>query len=97
VESEGHAAAGEGLAEVVIKISDGDELGGSQPLVIVGPNGSGKTRFGTSLAQSNNADHIGALRNIQLNAQIGRRSLIQATKEFTDNLSRKRQLLTMIG
>lgn len=73
-----------------IRISGGDELDGSYSLVVIGPNGSGKTRFGADLAQQNNADHIGALRNIQLNSQINMRPVAQATKELSDNLTRRR-------
>jgi len=91
VESEGHAITSEDPAEILIMIPDGEEVGGSHSVVVLGPNGSGKTRFGAALAQQNNADHIGALRNIQLNPAIGMRSLTQATKELTDNLSRRRK------
>jgi ABC-type lipoprotein export system ATPase subunit len=76
---------------VIIRIPDGDELGGSHSLVIIGPNGSGKTRFGATLAEQNSADHIGALRNIQLNPQISMRPAAQVTKELSDNLSRRRK------
>jgi len=77
------------FTEVIIKIPDGDELGGCHSLVVIGPNGSGKTRFGATLARQNSADHIGALRNIQLNPQISMRPVAQATKELRDNLSRR--------
>ena len=91
IDSAEQQVASEVPVEVVITVPNGEELGGSQPVVVIGPNGSGKTRFGADLAEKNNADHIGALRNIQLNPQIGRRSVTQATKELTDNLSRKRK------
>lgn len=89
-ESEGQVVAGEAPAELVIKIPDGEKVSGSHSVVVIGPNGSGKTRFGAALAQQNNADHIGALRNIQLNPAISMRSVTQATKELTNNLSRRR-------
>ena len=32
------------MADMLVKLRDGTELSGSTPIVIVGPNGSGKTR-----------------------------------------------------
>ena len=73
-----------------IKIPDADQIGGTHPVVIIGPNGSGKTKFGAQLANTNNADLIGAIRNIQLNDNIGMRSFTQATNELKSFLDRRR-------
>ena len=58
---------------------------GGAPLVIIGPNGSGKTRFGLQLAQWNNAETIAALRNIALEENIPMQSLPQAEQELSNH------------
>ncbi len=64
---------------------------GDSPLVIIGPNGSGKTRFGLQLVQWNDAETIAALRNIALEPNIPMQSLIQAEQELTNHKQRHRQ------
>ena len=76
--------------EVVLTVPGFGSLAGSHPLVIIGPNGSGKTRLGIDLASQSDAEHIAALRNIQLNQQINMRPIAGATKELTQNLTRRR-------
>lgn len=61
------------------------------PLVIIGPNGSGKTRFGLQLAQWNDAEFIAALRNIALEENIPMQSLAQAEQELRDHKKRHRR------
>jgi ABC-type cobalamin/Fe3+-siderophores transport system ATPase subunit len=58
---------------------------GVAPLVIIGPNGSGKTRFGLQLAQWNDAESIAALRNIALEENIPMQSLNQAEQELSNH------------
>jgi len=58
---------------------------GVAPLVIIGPNGSGKTRFGLQLAQWNDAETIAALRNIALEENIPMQSLTQAEQELSNH------------
>lgn len=58
---------------------------GVAPLVIIGPNGSGKTRFGLQLAQWNDAETIAALRDIALGEYIPMQSLGQAEQELTNH------------
>lgn len=64
---------------------------GNAPIVILGPNGSGKTRYGNQLAQWNNADVVAALRNIALEENLPLQSLNQAEQELA-NHRRARQL-----
>ncbi|WP_376693694.1 ATP-dependent nuclease [Wenzhouxiangella sp. EGI_FJ10409] len=64
---------------------------GDAPLVIIGPNGSGKTRFGLQLAKWNDAETIAALRNIALAENIPMQSLTQAEQELTNHKQRHRQ------
>ena len=73
-----------------IKISATDTIDGIHPLIIIGPNGSGKTKYGSSLAALNNTDLIGAVRNIQFGENIGMRSYDQATNELKSFLDRRR-------
>lgn len=58
---------------------------GEAPLVIIGPNGSGKTRFGLQLAQWNDAETIAALRNIALEENIPMQSLTHAEQELNNH------------
>ena len=70
--------------------SDGTVLEGSKPVVILGSNGSGKTRFGLQLAVWNNAETIAALRNIALEENIPMQSLAQAEQELTNHKNERR-------
>lgn len=59
-------------------------------VVVIGPNGSGKTQYGIKLAQLNNADHIGALRNIALTDNLPMMTYSQAEQEVNNRLNRKK-------
>ena len=50
--------------DIPIKLKDGTEISGNHTLVIVGPNGSGKTTYGSDLASRNNVEWISATRNL---------------------------------
>jgi len=75
---------------IPINLGDGKQLTGTRPVLIVGPNGSGKTRRSTQLAQLNGAEIISALRNIALRSDIPAYSPIQA-KNNLENLIQQRQ------
>ena len=64
---------------------------GNAPLVIIGPNGSGKTRYGLQLAQWNDAETIAALRNIALEQNIPMQSLAQAKQELVSHRNQRRK------
>lgn len=64
---------------------DGTVIDGITPLVILGANGSGKTRFGLQLSNWNNAENIAALRNIALQENIPMQSLSQANQELVNH------------
>lgn len=55
---------------IVVKLSDSIDICGNNPIVIIGPNGSGKTILGTDLAKHNGAEYIAALRNISSQEEI---------------------------
>lgn len=64
---------------------------GSDPVVILGPNGSGKTRYGLQLSDWNNAENIAALRNIALAENVPMQSLAQAEQELSNHKRQRRK------
>ena len=66
----------------VIYDENRNEIDGNNPLVILGPNGSGKTRYGLKVAGWNTAEIIAALRNIALGQNVAMHSLSHATREL---------------
>ena len=76
--------------DIPLKISQGDTLDGAHPVVIIGPNGSGKTRFGVELIGLNNAEMIGAVRNLQLQTNLPMQALTRANQVLTDQINRRR-------
>lgn len=50
------------MAQIKIKIPGLQENDGEGPIVIVGPNGSGKTKLGQKIAQINQVSAISAQR-----------------------------------
>lgn len=69
--------------DIPISLNDGAILDGKHPLVIVGPNGSGKTTFGSELANRNNAEWIGATRNLQFGDAIAMQTPEQSRQQLT--------------
>lgn len=43
-----------------------EAIGGVDPIVVIGPNGVGKTRLGVAIAQSNDGERVAALRNVEI-------------------------------
>lgn len=76
---------------IPLKLTATTVLQGVNPVVLIGPNGSGKTRFGATIARCQEAEFIGALRNIALPEEIPMRPLAKVTKELT---SQSRDLLS---
>jgi ABC-type cobalamin/Fe3+-siderophores transport system ATPase subunit len=54
------------VTKMVLKLLDNAEILGAAPIVILGPNGVGKTQLSVRLAQHNQAERIAALRQIEL-------------------------------
>lgn len=67
-----------------------NELIGTSPVVILGANGSGKTRLAVQITQNGNAEFIPALRNIALPDQIPNWSLQTATNELNSRTNQRR-------
>ena len=66
----------------VIYSDDRKSLEGTSPIVILGPNGSGKTRYGLKIAVWNNSENIAALRNIALGKNVPMQALDQASSQL---------------
>ncbi|MCU1280996.1 MAG: uncharacterized protein JWM53_4542 [bacterium] len=56
--------------EIVLRLEGGEEIGGSGPVVIVGPNGSGKTRQSRTLAADVKVEFVNALRNTRVAPEL---------------------------
>lgn len=67
-----------------------DTLKGREPIVLLGPNGSGKTRHASDMASWNNADLIGALRNIELPPNLSMQSLQNSSTNLNNMLNQRR-------
>lgn len=74
-----------------IKFRSEGSLAGTAPVVILGPNGSGKTRYGRQIAEWNDADVVAALRNIALEESIPMQSLVQADQELQNHKRNRRR------
>ena len=60
----------EGPSEIPLRLPNGTVIDGRAPLVLIGPNGVGKTRFGTTLVQNFGYDRVPALRSLSFEASI---------------------------
>lgn len=83
------------MADFVIKLPDNREIRGSHPVVIIGPNGSGKTIFGAQVASKNNAELISATRNLQLPDDIPLQK--KETAEQESEKQKKQQISNTSG
>ncbi len=54
----------------VITLADGSVLEGNSPLVVLGPNGSGKTRQARTITSDASIEFVNALRNTRVSPQI---------------------------
>lgn len=67
-----------------------EPIEGDGPIVLLGANGSGKTRLAVQLAQSGAAEFIPALRNIAIPDQIPNWTLQTATNELQNRTNQRR-------
>jgi len=63
----------------------GIQVPGSHPIVIIGPNGVGKTRLGVVITNSNQAERVAALRNVEI-PEIPLLRVDQASREVKNAL-----------
>ncbi len=85
------------MFDLPIKITADKEIAGNHPVVIIGPNGSGKTTFGANLARTNNAEWIGATRNLQFSDSISMQTPEQATNEVSNITNQQRNSPWMLS
>ena len=78
--------------DVTIRLPDGTELAGSQPVVIIGPNGSGKTRQVRSTTAPDGAavSIVNALRNTRVTTEIPAMGLSNARTNLQQQGQRAR-------
>lgn len=67
-----------------------EPIDGDGPIVLLGANGSGKTRLAVQLAQNGTAEFIPALRNIAIPDQIPNWTLQMATNELQNRANQRR-------
>lgn len=67
-----------------------EPVDGNGPIVLLGANGSGKTRLAVQMANSGNAEFIPALRNIAVPDQIPNWTLQTATNELQNRTNQRR-------
>ena len=75
---------------IQIIFPEGQIVNGNHPLVIIGPNGSGKTTFANSLSKQNNGEWIGATRNLEFSDSIAMQTLEQTTADVTNHKIRQK-------
>ena len=73
----------EAQPEIELTLPDGTTLSGRSPVVIIGPNGSGKTRRARDIVASTEVDFINALRNTRIPTRLQAMSYFDANNNFT--------------
>lgn len=74
-----------------IHLPDGMELPGRAPVVVIGPNGSGKTRLVRELKTGGSVDFINALRNTRIQLSLPAMSYVDAENNFVGQRNQSRQ------
>lgn len=69
--------------DYTLKLNDGTELPGTSPIVVLGPNGSGKTRSARSITSAAPISFINALRNTRVSPQIPAMGVSDARTNYT--------------
>ncbi|MBT3643129.1 AAA family ATPase [archaeon] len=85
------------MTNILIKLSGEEEITGNHPVVLIGPNGSGKTTFGNALSKLNNAEWIGATRNLQFADSIAMQTPEQAIGEVTNQKNSQKEKPWMLS
>lgn len=75
---------------IEIKIQPDQTIPGTHPVIIIGPNGSGKTTFGSQLASNNGAEWIPATRNLEFGDAIPMQTTEQAENSLTSSKNQQR-------
>ena len=75
---------------IEIKIQPDQTIAGIHPVIIIGPNGSGKTTFGSQLASHNGAEWIPATRNLEFGDAIPMQTTEQAENSLSSSKNQQR-------
>lgn len=74
------------MTDILLPDTNGSvTITGTRPLVIIGPNGVGKTQLGVAITRTNSAQRIAALRNVEISG-IPMQTLQQASQEVKNAL-----------
>ena len=79
------------MPDILVTLPGGEELAGHRPIVIVGPNGSGKTRLSRTIAdRTTQVEFVNALRSTRISPQLPAMSQLAARQqhEGTRNTAR---------
>jgi len=71
---------------IPVQIPGAEPIAGMHPIVIIGPNGVGKTRLGVAIARTNGAERVAALRNVEI-PDIPMQRFLQAAQEVKSALN----------
>lgn len=75
------------MTDILLPQANGSiTITGERPLVIIGPNGVGKTQLGVHLSRSNSAQRVAALRNVEISG-IPMQTVKQASQEVRNALN----------
>ena len=77
--------------DTTLRLPDGSELAGGNPVVLIGANGSGKTRKARDLSASCSIEFINALRNTRIQPSLPAMSYVDAERNFDAARNRSRQ------
>jgi predicted ATPase len=81
----------EAQPEILLRLEGGLEIGGSGPVVVVGPNGSGKTRQTRTIeADGTEVQFINALRNTRVNPDLPALGAEQARNQYRSQRNQAR-------
>jgi ABC-type molybdenum transport system ATPase subunit/photorepair protein PhrA len=68
--------------DLTVRFPDGPELPGTDPIVIIGPNGSGKTKLSRGLIAGCNVEFVNALRNTRIQQTLPAMAMDDAQNSF---------------
>ena len=74
-----------------IKFGEGKRIEGDHPVVIIGPNGSGKTTFANTLSKMDHSDWISATRNLQFSDSIVMQTPEESSRELMNKKNNQQQ------
>ncbi|MBY4110892.1 AAA family ATPase [Rhodococcus fascians] len=78
------------MADCILTLPSGEALAGVEPVVIIGPNGSGKTRQSRTITANVNIDFINALRNTRVPPELPAMGMDTARANYQSNLTQTR-------